>query len=327
MMKVLYVVSRPSRFTDIDREALAERHALTELVGRPSPRAALAAARADAVVVWFAGWHAFIPITVAWLLRKPSLVITGGYDVAATDDGYGMQHGGIRRLVARWSLRRATRLMANSESGAREARRAAGERAKIDVVHHGIPDLVGARPAGERAGALTVGAIDGPNLIRKGLLPFVEAAAQLPDEPFVLVGKAFEEAAERRLREAAGANVEFTGFVDDDELARRYASAAVYVQASTHEGFGMAVAEAMLAGCIPVVTPVGALPEVVGETGVVVQGDDVAGAIRRALELGDDARAATRARVLDRFTLERRGNGVRTSLDAAVSSRGRPKPE
>jgi glycosyltransferase involved in cell wall biosynthesis len=320
-MHVLYVVSRPSRFTDIDRDALAEKHEIADLVGRPSPRAALAAARADAVVVWFAGWHAFIPVTVAWLLRKPSLVITGGYDVAATEDGYGMQHGGIRRFVARWSLRRATRLMANSESGAQEARRAAGPKARIDVVHHGIPDLVGKLPAEPRSGALTVGAIDGPNLVRKGLLPFVEAAAELPDVPFVLVGKAFDAAAEAELRAAAAGNVELPGFVDDEELARRYARASVYVQASTHEGFGMAVAEAMLAGCIPVVTAAGALPEVVGDAGVVVGADGLAAAIRRALASGEGARAAARERVLERFTLERRGNGVRTALEAAVARR------
>ena len=324
-MKVLYVVSRRSRFTDIDREALAERHEVTDLLGRPSPKAILAAARADAVVVWFAGWHAFIPVTVAWLLRKPALVITGGYDVAATDDGYGMQHGGIRRFVARWSLRRATRLMANSESGAQEARRAAGPDARIDVVHHGIPDLVGELPAGERAGALTVGAIDAPNLVRKGLLPFVEAAGELPGVPFVLIGKTFDAEAEARLRAAAGDNVELTGFVDDDELARRYARASVYVQASTHEGFGMAVAEAMLAGCVPVVTPVGALPEVVGDAGVVVGADGLAAAIRRALASGDGVRAAARARVLERFTLERRGNGVRAALEAAATGRGRSR--
>lgn len=322
-MNVLYVVSRRSRFTDIDLEALRERHTLTERYGRPSAGAALAAARADAVVVWFAGWHAFIPVTVAWLLRKPSLVITGGYDVAATEDGYGMQHGGIRRFVARWSLRRATRLMANSESGAREARAAAGPRASIDVVHHGIPDLVGALPAEERAGALTVGIVDGPNLRRKGLLPFVRAARELPDVPFVLVGRVDDAAAQARLEAEASENVEFTGFVEDAELARRYARAAVYVQASTHEGFGMAVAEAMLAGCIPVVTAVGALPEVVGDTGVVVEGDDLAGAVRRGLEQDDDARAAARARVLEHFTLERRAQGLRAAVGAAISDRGR----
>ena len=317
MMRVLYVVARRSRFTDIDRDALAAEHEVIDLLGRPSLRAVLAAARADAVVVWFAGWHAFIPVTTAWLLRKPSLVITGGYDVAATDDGYGMQHGGIRRFVARWSLRRASRLMANSESGAREARRAAGAGARIDVVHHGIPDLVGELPAGERAGALTVGAIDAANLRRKGLLAFVEAARDLPDVPFALVGKALDRPAEAQLRAAAGPNVELAGFVDDEELARRYARAAVYIQASTHEGFGMAVAEAMLAGCIPVVTPVGALPEVVGDAGVVVGADGLAAAIRRALAGDDEARAAARARVLERFTLEQRAAGLLASLAAA----------
>jgi glycosyltransferase involved in cell wall biosynthesis len=321
MTSVLYVVSRPSRFTEIDREALSERWEVEDLVGRPRLGAIAAAARADAVVVWFAGFHAFIPITVAWLLRKPSLVITGGYDVAATDDGYGMQHGGLRRFVARWSLRRASRLMANSESGAHEARRAAGRRATIDVVHHGIPDLVGELPAGERSGALTVGIVDGPNLRRKGLLAFVEAAGELPEVPFVLVGRVDDPAAQAQLEAAAGPGVEFTGFVDDDELGRCYARAAVYVQASTHEGFGMAVAEAMLAGCVPVVTPAGSLPEVVGDTGVVVGADGLAAAIRRALERGDDARAAARARVLERFTLERRGNGVRAALEAAMRRR------
>lgn len=312
-MRILYVVARRSRFTDIDREALAAQHEIVDLMGRPSPRAILAAARADAVVVWFAGWHAFLPVTVAWLLRKPSLVITGGYDVAS-EPGYGMQHGGVRQFVARWSLRRATRLMANSESGGREARRAA-PRAQIDVVHHGIPELVAEMPGGARSGALTVGAIDGPNLVRKGLHAFVRAAAAFPDEPFVLVGKEHDAAAAAELRAAAPSNVEFAGFVDDDELARRYASAAVYVQASTHEGFGMAVAEAMLAGCVPVVAPIGALPEVVGDTGVVIEDGDVEAAVRKALPLAP-AQAA-RERVLERFTLEQRAAGLLASLDAA----------
>ncbi|MEA2386786.1 MAG: hypothetical protein QOJ22_960, partial [Thermoleophilaceae bacterium] len=85
-MRVLYVVARRSRFTDIDREALAERWEIADWEGRHPVKAAFATARAvaraEAVVVWFAGWHAFVPVTLAWLLRKPSLVITGGYDVA-----------------------------------------------------------------------------------------------------------------------------------------------------------------------------------------------------------------------------------------------------
>jgi hypothetical protein len=69
------------------------------------------------------------------------------------------------------------------------------------------------------------------------------------------------------LRQAASPNVEFLGFVSDEELFSLYARASVYVQASMHEGFGLSVAEAMSAGCIPVVTRAGSLPEVVGDVG------------------------------------------------------------
>ena len=61
-----------------------------------------------------------------------------------------------------------------------------------------------------------------------------------------------------------------TGYLSDDELDALFRSAAVYVQASLHEGFGLSLAEAMLAGAVPVVTAAGALPEVVGDTGVTI---------------------------------------------------------
>lgn len=324
MSRILFVVARPSRFTEIDRDALrAAGHQVVGWAGRhPVKDAAAAVAavrRADVVVAWFAGFHAVVPVTAAWLLRRPSLVITGGYDVARVPEAdYGMQRAALPRTLARWTLRRATRLMANSESGAREARLAA-PRAAIDVVHHGVPDLSGAPAAGERRGALTVGVVDRRNLLRKGLKPFAEAASELPAVPFVLAGRVEDEAAAAVLRSLAPPNLELTGWVDDAELGRRYAEAGAYVQASLHEGFGMAVAEAMLAGCVPVVTGTGALPEVVGDTGVVIERPDaasIADGVRRALAMDG---SAARRRVLERFTLEGRSRGLLASLERTLS--------
>jgi glycosyltransferase involved in cell wall biosynthesis len=318
-VRLLYVYQRRSRFTDIDRDILAREYDLVELPGRP-PGALLAALRADVVVIWFAGWHALLPALGARLRRRPLVVITGGYDVADVPEaGYGMQQGGVRKLVSSWVLRRATRLMANSESGRREALRAAPA-ATVDVVLHGVPDLApDADLAAPREGALTVGAIDRPNLLRKGLRAFVAAAAALPEVPFTLAGRVDDPAALAELAAAAGPNVRIVEGVDDAVLGELYAASAVYVQASLHEGFGMAVAEAMCAGCIPVVTPAGALPEVVGSAGVVTS--DVAGGVREALGRPASARAAARARVLERFTLAQRADGLLATVRAATQDR------
>ncbi len=128
-------------------------------------------------------------------------------------------------------------------------------------------------------------------LVQKGQLPFVRAARELPDVPFVLAGKWLDDAVDE-LRAAASPNVELTGWLSQDALLERYRRAAVYVQASRHEGFGLAVAEAMLAGCVPVVVNATAMPEVVGEAGVLIESQhprEVADGVRRALELGPDA--------------------------------------
>ena len=105
----------------------------------------------------------------------------------------------------------------------------------------------------------------------------------------------------------------FTGWLSDEDLEATYRRASVYVQASRHEGFGLAVAEAMLAGCVPVVMNVTAMPEVVDGAGILIDSQDpeaVAAGIRAALELGPDAHERARRRILDTFPMEGRREGI-----------------
>ena len=68
--------------------------------------------RRDLVFAWFASWHTFFPVTLAWLLRKPSVLIIGGFDTANMPDiGYGHQRGGLRMHASRWIFSRAGRLI------------------------------------------------------------------------------------------------------------------------------------------------------------------------------------------------------------------------
>jgi glycosyltransferase involved in cell wall biosynthesis len=96
------------------------------------------------------------------------------------------------------------------------------------------------------------------------------------------------------------------------------------VQASRHEGFGLAVAEAMLAGCVPVVVNATAMPEVVGDAGVLIesqQPQEVADGVRRALELGPDANRAARERILTSFPMASRRDGILRVVDEALAER------
>ena len=77
--------------------------------------------------------------------------------------------------------------------------------------------------------------------------------------------------------------VRFLGDIDDQELERQYASAQVLLMLSRDEGFGLPVLEAMAHGCPVVAAARAALPEVVGDAGLLVDpenADEISGAMR-----------------------------------------------
>ena len=317
--RILYVFARESSFVAIDRALLGERWDVVEW-RQQGPvvnvfRLLREVARSDLVFGWFASWHTFLPVLLARVMRKPSVIVIGGYDTACMPEiGYGLQQRGALRTVSRWVMRHATRLVTNSEYSRAEAERNVGlDPDRVTLVYHGVPDPFGELPATERERlALTIGIVERRNLERKGLRSFVQAAASLPDVAFLLAGRWDDDSADT-LRDQAPPNVTLTGWVEQEVLNEQMRRASVYVQASAHEGFGLSVAEAMLAGCIPVTTRAGALPEVVGDTGVLVEDADparLASAIAEALAMDDGARRRARDRILGNFGLDVRRAGL-----------------
>jgi glycosyltransferase involved in cell wall biosynthesis len=333
-VQILYVYSRPYPFVQIDLELLRERWDVRECAqpGRyANPlKVARAVRETDLVFGWFASWHTFWPFTFARMLSRPSLLVTGGFDTASIPEiGYGYQQGGLAKRAASWIIRSADKLVTNSQFTRDEVVANVGVLPEtVTVVYHGVPDPFGALPSGEREPiALTVGNVAWLTFERKGLRAFVEASRFAPEVRFVLVGDWKDDSIDR-LRELGGDNIEYTGRVSDAELADWYRRASVYVQASRHEGFGMSVAEAMLGGCVPVVSTAGALPEVVGDVGTQLDRADppaIAEAVRSALGSDPRERARARDRVLERFTLESRREGLYAAVEEALS-RGRAGP-
>jgi glycosyltransferase involved in cell wall biosynthesis len=328
--RILFACPSDASFIRIDREVLAERWPV-EVWRQPGRVTNLLRLlpmffRADLVVGWWASWPTFWPVTLAWLFRKPSLLIVGGFDTANMPEiGYGFQQGGPQRWLSRWVMRRASKLVTNSNYSRGEIERNIGfPPERVEVIHHGVPDPYGELPGDDarRRMALSVGFVTRANLEIKGQRAFVEAAAELPDVEFVLAGPHCDDAA-AQLQAKATPNVTLTGWMEQDELDRLFREASVYVQPSHHEGFGVAVAEAMLAGCVPVVTAAGALPEVVDGAGIQVASDEpkeVADGIRRALDAGPAARAAARERVLTAFPVDVRRQGLWGAVEGLWSA-------
>jgi len=90
------------------------------------------------------------------------------------------------------------------------------------------------------------------NLIkRKGLDYLIQAAGDIPDIDFVIVGKGKER---ERLETVAPENVKFLGYVSDEDLIDLYSRALIFCLPSMGEGFGLVLLEAMASGCAVVST-------------------------------------------------------------------------
>jgi glycosyltransferase involved in cell wall biosynthesis len=183
------------------------------------------------------------------------------------------------RLVVPPAARRASRLIAPSQSSADDITRCLGvEAARIDVIPEGpgrppVPlgmsdEEIRARFAlGEAPVVLSVSA----RRPHKNLRRLIEAMALVPGAVLVLPG--YETVFDEELlgvARAAGVEerVRLVGWVTDEELEGLYRSARCMVFPSLSEGFGLPVLEAMGRGVPVAVSGETALAEVAGNAGL-----------------------------------------------------------
>ncbi len=132
----------------------------------------------------------------------------------------------------------------------------------------------------------------------KGLFHLLRAVAQLSETrkiKLIVIGAPKENGGVIRLIRELGIEkyVTFTGRISNEDFVKQYARASVAVVPSIYEGFGLPAGEAMACGVPVISTTGGALPEVVGDTGILVQPGDhdaLANAIRKFLDNPEHAR-------------------------------------
>lgn len=215
--------------------------------------------------------------------------------------------GEIRRdypKLVREHAHRAAHVVVPSHYTARQIESELGlPAARMTVCYPGAPDWF--PPAGRpvdrpKRHVLFVGTLEERKNVGTLLGAYRDLVSRWPGvPPLLLAGRERPEAArwleEIRQPPLAG-RVRHLGYVSDRQRRDLFESAALFVLPSHHEGFGMPVLEAMTVGVPVVVSNRGALPEIVGDAGLVVEPDDreaLAGAMERMLT--DDAFAAAAA--------------------------------
>jgi glycosyltransferase involved in cell wall biosynthesis len=146
---------------------------------------------------------------------------------------------------------------------------------RFRVVHNGInneyfyPVQNGPRPENS---IIVTNSADTP---LKGLNFLLEAVAQIRKKQPVkltVIGEPKKNGIIEKLVAKLGVGdiVHFTGRIANEEFADYYSKATVAVVPSLYEGFGIPAAEAMACGVPLITTSGGALPEVVGNAGMIV---------------------------------------------------------
>jgi glycosyltransferase involved in cell wall biosynthesis len=216
----------------------------------------------------------------------------------------------LRRSEAR-ALAAASSVIVTSEATARALAAYGVERTRIEVVVPGTDPAPFARGSGGPGVALLCVATIVP---RKGHAVLVEALAGLADRDWHLtcVGSRTRspatDAALVRQIAALGLDgrVTLAGELDAAALAACYGRADVFVLPTFHEGYGMAIAEALARGLPIVTTTAGAVPDTVPPDAALLVSPGDVGALRAALGRVLDE-AGLRARLADGARRSRAG--------------------
>lgn len=288
--RILFIYTHFSTFVRTDYEILSEVHKVTRYQynsGKGIVKNTVAFTRQffyllfniwrfDAVYIWFADYHSFLPVLFAKITGKKSFVVIGGYDVANIPEyNYGSLSSPLRKQLTLFTFKYTTFCLAVVDDLEKKLKIVCPE-AKIKTIYTGY------KFEGEKSTVfeqerekiiLTVSVTESrQRYFVKGLDRFKELAENMPDFKFYLVG--IKDNA-RHLFEPVPENLVLLPPLNQSDLKDYYTKASFYAQFSRSEGLPNALCEGMLYGCIPIGTNVGGIPAAIGKLGFLTDEWDV----------------------------------------------------
>jgi glycosyltransferase involved in cell wall biosynthesis len=289
----------------------------------------------DLIYSWFADYHTFLPVMISKLFGKKSIICVGGYEATYIPE---IEMGVFtstnfrkkaRRFCTTYSHKNCSMILPVDDSLIENVNNyiysAGPSRLPLrDGIRNMIPGIetpmktvrLGYDPDifkrdekinRERAVVCAGYIMNKYEFMRKGFDMLFECAKRLPDVKFILAG--LNDEYYDFLNASELKNLELYKKVTYEELIKLYSSAKVYAQLSLFEGMPSTICEAMLCNCIPVGSDVNGIPEIVGDTGIIVKKNDIeliVESISNALALPESYGVRARERIIKLFEIGKR---------------------
>ena len=236
--------------------------------------------KVDTILISFGGYWSFFPALFSNLLGKKVAIVMHGTDcVSFPEIEYGNLRNPILSYVTKKSLHWASIILPVSESLVYTENNyyssktlkfgynyhLSNIKTPYKVIHNGLNILDWVRDNEIIRNKTSFVTVLGKGKIKiKGVDLIIEVASRFPNSIFYLAG----------IENVKGYNIPKNiickGRLTPEELKVLFNQSQFYLQLSNTEGFGVALCEAMLCECIPLVSDVNFLPNIIGDSGFVL---------------------------------------------------------
>ena len=236
--------------------------------------------KVDTILISFGGYWSFFPALFSNLLGKKVAIVMHGTDcVSFPEIEYGNLRNPILSFVTKKSLQWTSIILPVSESLVYTENNyyssktlkfgynyhLSNIKTPYKVIHNGLNILDWVRDNEIIRSKTSFVTVLGEGKIKiKGVDLIIEVASRFPNSIFYLAG----------IENVKGYNIPKNiickGRLTPEELKVLFNQSQFYLQLSNTEGFGVALCEAMLCECIPLVSDVNFLPTIVGDSGFVL---------------------------------------------------------
>ncbi len=231
---------------------------------------------------FFGGYHSVLPVWFGKVFGKKCTIQAGGTDcINMPEIGYGNFRKKWLRKATVYSFRNCNLILPVAEALVKQDYHYDQKMDSKQGLLNLIPDLktpIQVIPNGFDTNfwrdigktrkpftfiSVAAGTSKSSRAIVKGYDLIEKLAKNHPNWNFTFVGDSAYS--------SPNSNVQILGNIKSAELQKLYNSHQFYLQLSATEGFPNALGEAMACGCVPIGSLVGAIPEIIGDTGFVLK--------------------------------------------------------